>query len=81
MILKQIVEWLIDQFLLQRCQNKRRKQIYMMLDGLYRLSQEQLGFLKSHCSYKNDPILKISSLLSQKWIDFYVGIAYGIWST
>ena len=33
-------------------------------------------FSKAHCSYKNYPILKISSLLGRQWIDFYVGIIY-----
>ena len=33
-------------------------------------------FSKAHCSYKKYPILKISSLLGQQWIDFYVGIIY-----
>ena len=32
----------------------------------YRVSQEQLYFFKSHCSYKNDPILKIYSLFFSK---------------
>ena len=45
----------------------------------YRVSQEQLYFFQAtlHCSYKNDPILKISLLLSRQWIHFYVGIIYG----
>ena len=33
-------------------------------------------FSKAHCSFKNYPILKISSLLGRQWIDFYVGIIY-----
>ena len=42
----------------------------------YRVSQLRLFFSNPHCSYKNYPILKISSLLGRQWIDFYVGIIY-----
>ena len=34
-------------------------------------------FSKAHCSYKSNPISKISSLVSRELIEFYVGIICG----
>ena len=41
--------------------------ITQLLKHIYMVSQEQLYFFEAHCTYKNDPISKISSLVSRKW--------------
>ena len=50
---------------------------YFVRCHTYRVSQEQLYFLKAHCSHQNDSISKISSLLSRQLTEFYVDFIYG----